>query len=105
MKLVLLASAVLCLSSLTEADKSFPSQGLSHVVRVGRNGRQVIHRGQGGRQGGSRGRKLVRRKERKERQFIPAAPVTFSLPPPPVPAPALRLAPAPSLRLAPAPAV
>ena len=94
---VLLASAVLCLSSLTEADKSFPSQGLSHVVRVGRNGRQVIHRGQGGRQGGSRGRKVVRRKERKERQFIPAAPVTFALPP--APAPALRLAPTPAVPL------
>ena len=94
---VLLAS-VLCLASLTQADKSFPSQGLSHVVRVGRNGRQVIHR-QGNRQQG-RGRKVVR-KQRKERQFLPAAPVTFSLPPPPAPVPALRLAPAPAVPLPP----
>ena len=68
---VLVASLVLAsLAQITCADKSFPSRpALSHVVRVGRNGRQVVHRGQGRQQGG---RRVVRRqRQRQERQFVP----------------------------------
>ena len=45
------------------ADKAFRSNGdLSHVVRVGRNGRQVISNAKGFRQGQPRqGRKVLRR--------------------------------------------
>ena len=90
----------LCLVAAIAADKSFPSDA-RHVIRVGRNGRQVIH-GSGAQVQGAKVRKVVRkqRKQRKERQFIPAAPLTFNIPPPPAP---LAPAPASTLRLAPAP--
>jgi len=117
MKLVLLST--LCLVASITADKSFPSdRELSHVVRVGRNGRQVIHRQPGARSG--QGRKVVRKQRkgasraRQERQFVAPvpAPLTFNLPPPAPVAPAVRFAPAPAVapiapafRVAPAPAV
>merc|ERR1712012_263899 len=104
MKLVLISS--LCLVAAIAADKSFPSDA-RHVIRVGRNGRQVIH-GSGAQVQGAKVRKVVRkqRKQRKERQFIPAAPLTFNIPPPPAPlapAPASTLRLAPAIRVAPAP--
>jgi len=124
MKLVLLAS--LCLAAGIIADKSFPSD-LSHVVRVGKNGRQVI-RSQGGRIGrqgpGGQVRKVVRKQRkqspRQERQFLtPVAPAPvpnlfnpFSLPPAPAPAPVVAApltvattAPLRSVAPAPAPVV
>merc|ERR1719336_909310 len=84
---------------------SAASPGLSHVVRVGRNGRQVVrNKVAAGGQGGGK-RRVVRRKQNRPRQsrqfFSPApAPLTFALPPPPAPAP-IRVAPAP-VRAAPA---
>ena len=89
--------------------------GLSHVVRVGRKGRQVVHNKGGQAQGK---RRVVRRKQnRQSRQFFSPAPLTFALPPPPAP---VRAAPsaftafnpftvaasapvAPAVRVAPAP--
>ena len=99
---------------MISADKSFPSD-LSHVVRVGRNGRQVIHRPAGRQTGAGQVRKVVRKQRkqaaRQERQFLTPAstlplapapvPLTFNLPPPPAPAP-VRVAPAP-IRVSPAP--
>ena len=97
---------------------SAASPGLSHVVRVGRNGRQVVHSKGGPLAQGKR--RVVRRKQnrpRQSRQFLsaapPAAPLTFPLPPAPAPvstAPAaftafdpFRIAPlAPTAPLAPA---
>ena len=87
--------STLCLVASITADKSFPSdRELSHVVRVGRNGRQVIHRQPGARSG--QGRKVVRKQRkgasraRQERQFVAPvpAPLTFNLPPPAPVAPA-----------------
>jgi len=109
MKLVLLST--LCLVSAILGDKSFPSdRDLSHVVRVGRNGRQVIHRQPGGQSRPGQVRKVVRKQRkggsraRQERQFLAPvpAPLTFNLPPPPAPAPFASFAPvAPAVRVAP----
>ena len=104
------------------ADKAFRSNGdLSHVVRVGRNGRQVISNAKGFRQGQPRqGRKVLRRQgERNGRNvhhvhhapalnLIPVAPAPFALPFASAPAPfALPFASAPAhfaFHHAPAPA-
>jgi len=85
------------------ADKAFHTNAgdLSHVVRVGRNGRQVISSAKGFRQG-RKGRKVIRRPhERNGRNLhhvhhapalnlVPVAPTSFALPPPPAPATFVR---------------
>jgi len=93
MKLFVVTALALAVCGVT-ADKAFRSNGdLSHVVRVGRNGRQVISNAKGFRQGQPRrGRKVLRRQgERNGRNFhhvhhapalnlIPVAPAPFALP-------------------------
>ena len=111
MTLLQVLLSTLCLVSAILGDKSFPSdRDLSHVVRVGRNGRQVIHRQPGGQSRPGQVRKVVRKQRkggsraRQERQFLAPvpAPLTFNLPPPPAPAPFASFAPvAPAVRVAP----
>lgn len=121
MKLFVVTALALAVCGVT-ADKAFRSNGdLSHVVRVGRNGRQVISNAKGFRQGQPRrGRKVLRRQgERNGRNLhhvhhapalnlIPVAPAPFALPIRSAPAPfALPLASAPAhfaFHHAPAPA-
>jgi len=109
MKLFVVTALALAVCGVT-ADKAFRSNGdLSHVVKVGRNGRQVISNAKGFRQGKRLGRKvLLRQGDRNGRNLhhvhhapalnlIPVAPSPFALP----------LAPAPthfSFHHAPAPA-
>jgi len=96
MKLFVVTALALAVCGVT-ADKAFRSSGdLSHVVRVGRNGRQVISSAKGFRQG-RKGRKVVRRPhERNGRNLhhvhhapalnlVPVAPAPFALPPPAAP--------------------
>jgi len=93
------------------ADKAFRSSGdLSHVVRVGRNGRQVISNAKGFRQGQTRkARKVIRRQGQRNGRnlhhvhhapalnLIPVAPAPFALPVISARAPfALPFAPAPA---------
>ena len=94
MTLLQVLLSTLCLVSAILGDKSFPSdRDLSHVVRVGRNGRQVIHRQPGGQSRPGQVRKVVRKQRkggsraRQERQFVAPvpAPLTFNIPPPLVP--------------------
>eukprot|EP00090_Calanus_glacialis_P029283 TRINITY_DN4700_c0_g1_i1.p1 TRINITY_DN4700_c0_g1~~TRINITY_DN4700_c0_g1_i1.p1 ORF type:complete len:427 (+),score=108.91 TRINITY_DN4700_c0_g1_i1:90-1370(+) len=121
MKLFVVTALALAVCGVT-ADKAFRSNGdLSHVVRVGRNGRQVISNAKGFRQGQPRqGRKVLRRQgERNGRNvhhvhhapalnLIPVAPAPFALPFASAPAPfALPFASAPAhfaFHHAPAPA-
>jgi len=102
MKLFVVAALALAVCGVT-ADKAFRGNGgdLSHVVRVGRNGRQVISSAKGFRQG-RKGRKVIRRPhERNGRNLhhvhhapalnlVPVAPSPFALPAVAAPAPFVR---------------
>jgi len=107
MKLFVVTALALVVSGVT-ADKAFRNNDLSHVVRVGRNGRQVISSAKGFRQG-RKGRKVIRRQgERNGRNLhhvhhapalnlVPVAPAPFALPLPAAPAHfAVHHAPAPA---------
>jgi len=102
-KMKLFVVTALALVCGVAADKAFHTNAgdLSHVVRVGRNGRQVISSAKGFRQG-RKGRKVIRRPhERNGRNLhhvhhapalnlVPVAPTSFALPPPPAPATFVR---------------
>jgi len=110
MKLFVVTALALAVCGVT-ADKAFRSNvgDLSHVVRVGRNGRQVISSAKGFRQG-RKGRKVIRRPhERNGRNLhhvhhapalnvhhapalnlVPVAPSPFALPAPAAPAQFVR---------------
>jgi len=99
MKLFVVTALALAVCGVT-ADKAFRSNGdLSHVVRVGRNGRQVISSAQGFRQGQRVGRKVLRRQGSRNGRnihhvhhapalnLIPVPTVAFALPIAPAAAP------------------
>jgi len=99
MKLFVVTALALAVCGVT-ADKAFRGNGeLSHVVRVGKNGRQVISSAQGFRQGQRVGRKVLRRQGSRNGRnlhhvhhapalnLIPVAPAAFALPVAPAPAP------------------